>query len=229
MSQLATPGWYPDPQAPHARVRWWDGRAWTAHTEVVSAGRYTDDGERLAGWWQRVGQYLIDSLLVTAVAGVVLLPFKIAWFRSHGPQLQHMFDSAARSGRPLDQAELNHLLFPLTITFGLATALTFCLYNAVSLHWRGRTLGMTVLRLHVRTPGHRGGRLAWPVIGRRLLAQQAGAVAYLPFIPLGFQAASIAGWLASLWVLLDVLWPLWDRRSQTLHDKFAGTLLVRRP
>src|ERR1039458_5641623 len=25
-------GWYPDPQIPDA-VRWWDGRAWTSHTQ----------------------------------------------------------------------------------------------------------------------------------------------------------------------------------------------------
>ena len=27
--------------------------------------------------------------------------------------------------------------------------------------------------------------------------------------------------------LLDILWPLWDRQNQTLHDKMAGTLVVR--
>jgi len=25
---------------------------------------------------------------------------------------------------------------------------------------------------------------------------------------------------------LDYLWPLWDKRRQTLHDKFAGTIVV---
>lgn len=27
---------------------------------------------------------------------------------------------------------------------------------------------------------------------------------------------------------LDLLWPLWDRRKQTLHDKIAGTVVVKR-
>jgi len=31
----------------------------------------------------------------------------------------------------------------------------------------------------------------------------------------------------SLIGLVDVLWPLFDARKQTLHDKFAGTLVVR--
>jgi uncharacterized RDD family membrane protein YckC len=27
--------------------------------------------------------------------------------------------------------------------------------------------------------------------------------------------------------LLDVLWPLWDRQNQTLHDKAGGTVVLR--
>ncbi len=28
--------------------------------------------------------------------------------------------------------------------------------------------------------------------------------------------------------IVDLLWPLWDPRNQTLHDKAAGTLVLRR-
>jgi len=28
-------------------------------------------------------------------------------------------------------------------------------------------------------------------------------------------------------LFLDLLWPLWDRRNQTLHDKAAGTVVLR--
>jgi uncharacterized RDD family membrane protein YckC len=27
--------------------------------------------------------------------------------------------------------------------------------------------------------------------------------------------------------ILDILWPLWDRENQTLHDKMAGTYVIR--
>jgi uncharacterized RDD family membrane protein YckC len=27
--------------------------------------------------------------------------------------------------------------------------------------------------------------------------------------------------------LLDILWPLWDKQNQTLHDKAAGTVVLR--
>ena len=32
--------------------------------------------------------------------------------------------------------------------------------------------------------------------------------------------------LGLIW-LLDMLFPLWDRRSQTLHDKIVGTVVLR--
>jgi uncharacterized RDD family membrane protein YckC len=28
-------------------------------------------------------------------------------------------------------------------------------------------------------------------------------------------------------VILDILWPLWDSQNQTLHDKMAGTYVIR--
>ncbi len=33
--------------------------------------------------------------------------------------------------------------------------------------------------------------------------------------------------LFSLPILVDYLWPLWDRQNQTLHDKIAGTFVLR--
>lgn len=33
-------------------------------------------------------------------------------------------------------------------------------------------------------------------------------------------------WLLLVPGLLDVLWPLWDGKRQTLHDKIAGTVVV---
>lgn len=33
---------------------------------------------------------------------------------------------------------------------------------------------------------------------------------------------------AGIYTLLDYLWPLWDRHGQSLHDKVAGTYVVKR-
>jgi hypothetical protein len=36
-TSIAPPGWHPDPSNPGAALRWWDGRAWTAHTQPAAA------------------------------------------------------------------------------------------------------------------------------------------------------------------------------------------------
>jgi uncharacterized RDD family membrane protein YckC len=40
-------------------------------------------------------------------------------------------------------------------------------------------------------------------------------------------AASLVGLIGSLAQLLDLLWPVWDKRNQTLHDKIGRTVVLR--
>jgi uncharacterized RDD family membrane protein YckC len=37
----------------------------------------------------------------------------------------------------------------------------------------------------------------------------------------------VAEWLLAIILLVDYLWPLWDGRNQSLHDKAAGTVVIR--
>ena len=39
----------------------------------------------------------------------------------------------------------------------------------------------------------------------------------------------VGGATFDIGILVDLLWPLWDRNKQTLHDKIAGTDVMRRP
>ena len=34
-------------------------------------------------------------------------------------------------------------------------------------------------------------------------------------------------WVLIVPGLLDVLWPLWDRKHQTLHDKLVGSVVIQ--
>jgi uncharacterized RDD family membrane protein YckC len=38
---------------------------------------------------------------------------------------------------------------------------------------------------------------------------------------------SFVPFLSIFLILLDVLWPLWDEKKQTLHDKAAGTFVIK--
>jgi len=44
---------------------------------------------------------------------------------------------------------------------------------------------------------------------------------------LGRYLSEFALGLFSLPLLLSYLWPLWDSRNETLHDKMAGTIVTR--
>jgi len=36
-TNIAPPGWHPDPSNPGGALRWWDGRTWTTHTHQAAA------------------------------------------------------------------------------------------------------------------------------------------------------------------------------------------------
>lgn len=93
---------------------------------------------------------------------------------------------------------------------GLGTLLSLALsaaYVSIMLSRNGQTVGNMAVRTRVidaRTGG--------PLSPGKALGRWAAelVLAILFFVPL----------------LLDFLWPLWDRQNQTLHDKMAGTLVV---
>jgi uncharacterized RDD family membrane protein YckC len=72
---------------------------------------------------------------------------------------------------------------------------------------RGQTVGKALLGISVRD-GSTNGQLG---AGRALVRSLAMVAFYPLLVP---------------WVL-DGLWPLWDRRSQAIHDKVAGSVVVR--
>lgn len=229
MTTPPPPGWYADPQAPDSHVRWWDGGRWTEHVQVVSTERFTEDGEPLAGWWQRVGQYVIDSLVIDVLILLVALPFLIHEAPRIGADLDRLSRESLRTGTPASASQLLDVLEPTILVVSLISTVVFCLYVATCLRWKGRTAGMAAVGIAVRTVESGGGRLPWGAILRRLVVQQVGALAYVPALALGSGVSVVVlGDLAGLFYLLDVLWPLWDRRRQTLHDRVAGTVVVRR-
>jgi uncharacterized RDD family membrane protein YckC len=75
----------------------------------------------------------------------------------------------------------------------------------------GQTFGKRALGIQVRDATGEGGTIG---VGR----------AALRFVTVGlFRIVPFFG----LFTLLDGLWPLWDPRRQALHDKIAGSVVVR--
>jgi uncharacterized RDD family membrane protein YckC len=100
------------------------------------------------------------------------------------------------------------------VASAFATAVLLAgLYAAVALYLRETTVGKHAVGLAVRRiDGSRvsfGRALLREVVARQLLFGTAGA------------------FIGGLPQLLDLLFPLWDDRRQSLHDKVAGTIVVR--
>lgn len=232
MSQIPA-GWYPDPTAPPAdppHLRYWDGSSWTEHaaaspvqTAYAASGPTTPDGVPLSGWWWRVLAQVIDGLLILLVS----LPFSLsgqvdsqrdlqrlndrlttntdmgAWWHDYFTIMQHQMRS-----------ELPWLLLPLVYIVGM-------------LLWKGATVGKLAVGLRVRLR-ERPGRLPVASVLLRVLVQS--GIGVLPYLLFGLGAWTIAAILvgpALIFGLLDILWPLWDKKRQALHDKLARTNVVK--
>ena len=73
--------------------------------------------------------------------------------------------------------------------------------------------------------GERGQTYGKRALGIRVVDQNGGSIGYGSAF--GRYAITFLFGLFVLPVVLDYLWPLWDRRNQALHDKVASSLVVR--
>ena len=73
--------------------------------------------------------------------------------------------------------------------------------------WAGHTVGMRLVRVQCVTAAD-GTKVTW---GRSAGRAAVFAVLSILILP----------------GLIDLLWPLWDSKNQTLHDKAAGTVVIK--
>ena len=231
-------GWHPDPLPPTpgqpALLRYWDGERWTEHTSPApaaqqSAQQYygststgrattTPDGAPLAGWWHRVGAYLIDMVIVGIVVGLVAFP----WAQDIGRIYLDYVDEVMRDAEAGRQSSTSafdlqgDLARPLAI-LSLVGLLVGFAYHVGFLMWKQATPGKLVTGLRVRRR-----EVAGPMPLGTVLLRWAGqyGVGIFGLVP-------VVGSLVGFYNLLDVLWPLWDGNKQAIHDKIAKTNVVR--
>jgi uncharacterized RDD family membrane protein YckC len=145
-----------------------------------------------AQWADRVVGYLIDSLLVGVVMGILWL---IA-----GSLM------AVAAGGFGSQSASNGICCVMLVLFPIS-ALVVGIFNKVYLiSNRGASIGQGIMKLKVVDVN--GNLLSFGTAFIRLLAQIG-----LGLVPFGS--------------LLDLLWPLWDDKRQTLHDKAVGSFVMK--
>ncbi len=235
-------GWYADrdPSIEKSSLRYWDGTSWTAHTAPVTtqaapAGPTTPDGEPLAGWWWRVLSFVIDSVIVSFVAGFVSIPGYIQVQREVQPVFERFLEEVERNpDEPPDVAGFYADYFDATqaafqahwLWLVVPSLVITTVYWVFFLRWKSATPGKLMLGLKVRLRTEPG-TLPWWSIAARFVVQFGlpGAVSQVS-LAVGSMAVF---WFATMFFvvwLIDPLWATWDPQRQTLHDKLARTVVV---
>lgn len=105
------------------------------------------------------------------------------------------------------------------------------LYLFVSYAWKGQTIGKSVMQIMViRSDGRLLGVLG--AVGRVIgvlvypLFLGAGAIGAYALRGTPWQAVTAIS-VAALLIAAGILWALFDRHRRTLHDRIAGTIVVR--
>jgi uncharacterized RDD family membrane protein YckC len=93
--------------------------------------------------------------------------------------------------------------------FGYLDLAVSFVYSFALIGFWGQTLGMAAMKLYAVDANK--GRTPIGTVSAAIRSATAGVLTIFP------PAA-----------VLDLLWPLWDPRNQTIHDKAAGTVVLRR-
>ncbi|HHV21680.1 MAG TPA: RDD family protein [Propionibacterium sp.] len=236
-------GWYADP-VDEQRERYWDGWQWTRNVRPRAGARpveptsptespygpgpapygapgagmvyrmvpTTADGVPLAGWWWRAAAAVVDYFLLSAVVQLIsaITPLGAGVARGQNAASAY-FTEVLTTGGEMDFAFfLQQMNTPELIIVNVITTVLFIVYSALMLRARGATLGKMLFRLRV-VPVDEG--TSAPGLAPAKAWVRPAVTELLSLIP-----------FASL---VDYLFPLWDRKKQTLHDKIVRTQVVR--
>jgi uncharacterized RDD family membrane protein YckC len=157
------------------------------------------DGAPYAPWVTRLGGYLIDLVIFIPVLIVLAVLFR------HTHVLE-MHLATRRNGTTRRSFSL--LSFVVTGVLFLVYATILC-GGA-----RGQTVGMMAVGVRVVRQGTHDVLGFGRAFGRALTEQVLRLIGVVTVI------------LGLVW-LLDMLFPLWDTKRQTLHDKVVGTVVIR--
>jgi uncharacterized RDD family membrane protein YckC len=177
----------------------------------------TPDGVPLASYGQRVGAWLIDSViqvLITTVAAWYWISQFVTWYTTWFTELMNEAESGVQP--TVDQSQLTTEIAGLVLPITLVSFLVAVVYQVAFLTWKGATPGKMALGIAVRLRERPGNPSLLVALKRQTIFIAATLLGLIPGI----------GAVSPLATFLDLLWPLWDDKRQALHDKVAATNVV---
>lgn len=189
----------------------------SAPLEPVPTGPAVD-GSPLASYGSRAVAYIVDSIIVGVLSTVLG-----GWFlwKAMAPVMDSL-TTAVQSGDPQQTLKayenaLNNLEMKWVIAFSAVQLIVQFLYRVVCLTRWSATPGKLLLGISVRRIDRRGVLDTGTATRRAGFETLLGVLGIIPLI----------SFLSTLGTLADLLWPLADKQRQALHDKVAGTVVVR--
>ncbi|WP_091247568.1 RDD family protein [Micromonospora matsumotoense] len=197
------PGAYPTPPGPYAGL---PGYPPVPGMPPPGSPTLSPRGLPLAGFGDRLLALLIDGLVLGAASLVFVVPAFIVFFMLVLPDL-----STGPDGQPIADPFAGFLL-PLlaleAVIFLVMFVLSY-LYLVEMMFKTGQTIGKRAMKLQV-VPLDPAGTLTRKAAAKRWVVHQ------------------VVGTVIPGFSYLDGLWQLWDKPwQQCLHDKFAGTVVVK--
>ena len=164
-------------------------------------------GQPLADFGTRLLAVLIDTAILTGVAMVVTTPVVFAFVFS---RFDELVATEPGYGPPPDVfGDVVGPLLLLEAGLLLLMLAAYYVYYVEMMYRSGQTVGKKAMKVRVV-----------PLDPARRLTRGMAAKRYL--------VENVAGTLVPFLVYLDGLWQLWDQPyRQTLHDKFAQTVVVK--
>jgi len=164
-------------------------------------------GYKIAEFGDRLLAYIIDSLIVGAIASVLTWPIGIAIVIVFHPSLINQTTLA--NPYALRPGPFLALIFGLAALIVGATLVVRYVYDVEFMYRSGQTIGKRALRIKV-VPVDQSLALTRGIAFKRFLVQF-GVASLVPFL-----------------TYLDGFWQLWDQPyRQCLHDKYARTLVIK--
>jgi uncharacterized RDD family membrane protein YckC len=178
-------------------------------------GRRPARDPALAEWWQRLLARLVDDVLLVILTSPVwivgLLPLfrRIQRLASQYPDLSQ---PAAAQAFDSNMSQLMSERVGMFLLIGAGIGVISFGYDWLQHGLWGQTIGKRIMGTKVVTADTRS-----PISGQAACGR-AAVYALVPLVP------SLGG----LFALINESWLLWDQRRQCLHDKAAGTVVVKK-
>ena len=229
--QMTPAGWYPDPVRPDF-LRYWDGTSWVGPPQsypgpaapqpsgpVLMTG--AGDWFELAGWWRRVGGFLLDSLIVGIPVALLEIVLGLIFYSSASGFVSFGKLHPVIAGAP-----------PRIAVSFISMGVTFA-YAVWLIGRRRQTLGMQAVGISAIDPSGRAltRRQVWLRALYRVLFVGLWSFAFGAATTIDHRHHTALNVLDVLvpgaLTLVVYLWPLGSDRNQTLIDLAAGSVVVR--